>query len=216
MSAAPDVWSARAEAFRERGYVAERGLDLIVELCEPRRGVQALDVASGGGHVARRLRELGCDVVTADVAPGMRPDVVCRAEDLPFADGSFDVVVCRNGGHHFDDVGRAVHEMARVSRRLVVIGDPVYEDERFEEAHRVRDPTHVRTLSEEEWRALLAANGLVVDRVELLESGDELGRWLGRVDCRGGDADRVRELVGDRLQGEWVPMRFVFLSGRRA
>ena len=38
----------------------------------------ALDVATGGGHVARRLREAGLQVVTTDPAPGMQPDVVCR------------------------------------------------------------------------------------------------------------------------------------------
>mgnify|MGYP003289496345 CR=1 FL=1 len=35
-----------------------RDLDLLVEWCEPGEGVKALDVATGGGHVARRLREL--------------------------------------------------------------------------------------------------------------------------------------------------------------
>ena len=29
-----------------------------------------LDVATGGGHVARRLREAGATVVTVDPAPG--------------------------------------------------------------------------------------------------------------------------------------------------
>ena len=32
-------------------------LDAVVELCNPHAGVKALDVATGGGHVARRLRE---------------------------------------------------------------------------------------------------------------------------------------------------------------
>ncbi len=67
--------------------------------------------------MARRLREAGLDVVTCDPAPGMHPDVICRAEDLPFATGSFDVVACRVAAHHFEDVETAVAEMARVSRR---------------------------------------------------------------------------------------------------
>ena len=61
-------------------------LDLIVEWARGAR--TALDVATGGGHVARRLREAGLKVVSADPAPGMRPEVVCRAEDLPFADAA--------------------------------------------------------------------------------------------------------------------------------
>ena len=91
-----DVWSERAEAFRESPTHKEGpDLDLLVEWCEPGDGVQALDVATGGGHVARRLQEAGCDVVSVDPAPGMRPTVVAPAEHLPFADGSFDVVACR-------------------------------------------------------------------------------------------------------------------------
>ena len=80
-----------------------------------------LDVATGGGHVARRLREEGCTVITVDPAPGMQPDVVARAEDLPFEDGSFDVVTCRIAPHHFQDIRKAVGEMARVSNRLLVV-----------------------------------------------------------------------------------------------
>ena len=51
----------------------------------------------------------------SDPSPGMQPDVICRAEDLPFADGSFDVVAARSRAHHFADVRAAVAEMARVA-----------------------------------------------------------------------------------------------------
>ncbi len=98
-----DVWSERAEQYRTSDAHREGpDLDLIVEWADGAR--TALDVATGGGHVARRLREAGLEVVSSDPAPGMQPDVVCRAEHLPFADGSFDVVVTRVAAHHFDDV----------------------------------------------------------------------------------------------------------------
>src|SRR5919108_2709615 len=108
-----DVWSGRAEAYREsEAHRHGRDLELFAEWAA---GKTALDVATGGGHVAARLREAGCEVVSCDPAPGMRPDVICRAEDLPFADGSFDVVACRVAAHHFEDVGAAVLEMGRVA-----------------------------------------------------------------------------------------------------
>src|SRR5262249_31462558 len=100
-----DVWSQRAEAFRESPTHREGpDLDLLVEWCEPGPGVKALDVATGGGHVARRLREEGCTVVTVDPAPGMKADVVAPADHLPFEDGAFDVVTCRIAAHHFPDI----------------------------------------------------------------------------------------------------------------
>ena len=70
-----DVWSERAQAYRDsEAHKQGRDLDLIVEWST---GFEtALDVATGGGHVARRLREAGLKVVTTDAAPGMEPDVV--------------------------------------------------------------------------------------------------------------------------------------------
>ena len=54
--------------------------------------------------------------MTVDPAPGMQADVIAPAEDLPFADASFDAVACRVAAHHFADVLAAVKEMARVAR----------------------------------------------------------------------------------------------------
>ena len=77
-----DVWSERAEQYRTSDAHREGpDLDLLVEWAQGAR--TALDVATGGGHVARRLREAGLEVVSSDPAPGMQPDVVCRAEYLP-------------------------------------------------------------------------------------------------------------------------------------
>ena len=109
------TWSDRAQAYRESPTHREGSdLDLLVEWCEPAVGVKALDVATGGGHVARRLRGRGCEVVSLDPSPGMQADVLARAEDIPFEDGSFDVVVSRIAPHHFGDIRAAIAEMARV------------------------------------------------------------------------------------------------------
>ena len=52
------TWSDRAQAYRESPTHREGAdLDLVVEWCEPAVGVKVLDVATGGGHVARRLGE---------------------------------------------------------------------------------------------------------------------------------------------------------------
>jgi SAM-dependent methyltransferase len=213
-----DVWSGRAEAFRASEPHREGAdLDLVVEWCEPGEGVKALDVATGGGHVARRLREAGCQVVTIDPAPGMQPDVVSRAEDLPFADESFDVVVCRIAAHHFADIGAAVEEMCRVSGRLLVIDDLLFDGEGVEEAHRLRDPTHVRSLTEEEWRELVTSAGFEVEQVQIFDERRlALEPWLERVDVPAADRERVRELLGDATDGETVRMPLIVLQARKS
>jgi SAM-dependent methyltransferase len=202
-------WSARAEAYREAPEHREgEDLDLIVSWAEGSR--TALDVATGGGHVARRLREAGLQVVSADPAPGMQADVICRAEHLPFADGAFDFVVSRIAPHHFEDIATALTEMARVSNDLVVIEDTLYVSEQVEEAEKLRDPTHVRSYSEPEWRALLEDVDLEVERVELIEKRHVLEAWLDRSGTPADDKARVKELLADQIEAdEYVDTKLV-------
>lgn len=212
-----DVWSTRAQAFRESPTHREGpDLDLLIEMCEPAEGVKVLDVATGGGHVARRLRGEGCTVVTVDPAPGMQPDVVARAEDLPFEDGSFDVVTCRIAPHHFQDVRKALGEMVRVSNRLLVIEDNLRVDESVEEAERLRDPTHVRCYTEAEWKDLLTDAGMEVERAELLERKREVDDWLARVETPDADAERVKELLGDRISDGTMTFPSIVLKARHS
>jgi ubiquinone/menaquinone biosynthesis C-methylase UbiE len=211
-----DVWSERAEAFRESATHREGpDLDLVVEWCEPGEGVQALDVATGGGHVARRLREAGCDVVSVDPAPGMQPTVVARAEHIPFADDSFDVVACRIAPHHFEDVRAAVREMARVSKDRVVVQDNLFLSEEVEEAEKLRDPTHVRCYSEDEWRSFFTEAGLRLEDERTFERSVEVEPWLARVETPEEDAARVRELLADRIEDGRLTLRSLILKGRK-
>jgi SAM-dependent methyltransferase len=211
-----DVWGARADAYRTSpSHAADPDLDIVVALCEPRPGLKVLDVATGGGHVARRLREAGAEVVTADASPGMAPDVVCPAEHLPFADGSFDVVVTRIAPHHFAAIREAVGEMARVAADLVVVEDTLYTSEDVEQAEALRDPTHVRNYSEAEWRAFLEDAGLVVEQVDHYRKTHVLDAWLARTGCTGDDAERVRELLADVTSADgaaWYDTKLIVKS----
>jgi SAM-dependent methyltransferase len=212
-----DPWSERADAYRASPRHRERpDLDLVIAWCEPRPRATALDVATGGGHVATRLKELGCTVVTADSAPGMGPDVVCRAEELSFADESFDVVVNRVAADHFHDVPRAVAEMARVSRSLVVTQDLLCAGGDDEEAERLRDASHVRNYSEAEWRRFLEDGGLEMEQAELLDRLGPFDDWLALTNWVGETAARVRELLRHCIVGADVRTSQIAPTGRKA
>ena len=193
-----DVWSERAEAYRTSPAHREGpDLDLIVEWAA---GAQtALDVATGGGHVARVLREAGLKVVTTDAAPGMEPDVIAPADHLPFADASFDAVACRIAAHHFPDVLAALREMARVARHRVVICDNVFVSESSEAADRLRDPSHVRNYGVPEWHSFCELAGLEVADEAFLVRDTDAEDWLARTETPEPDRVRVRELLGDRI-----------------
>ncbi len=195
-----DVWGDRAEAYVVSDAHRE-GDDLDLLVAWASGSSTALDVATGGGHVARRLRDAGLSVVTCDASPGMRPDVICPAESLPFADAGFDVVTCRTAAHHFDDVRRAVREMARVAADAVLLVDTMHMGDAVEEAERLRDPSHVRNYTDAEWRELVQDAGLGLDDVRFFEHTFDLAAWLSRTGCDGGDAERAVALLGDRAAG---------------
>jgi len=209
------VWDQRAEAYRESEAHREgEDLDLLVDWAAGAR--TALDVASGGGHVTRRLREAGLDVVSSDPAPGMRADVVCSAEDLPFADASFDVVTCRLAAHHFTDVLAGMQGMVRVSRERVLVVDNLYMGEAREEADHIRDPSHVRNYGADEWRGLFSRTGLEVEELRTFEKQLEVEPWLARSGCAGDDAERVRALLANRIRDGWIALDWIALKGQKS
>ncbi|MDO8151454.1 class I SAM-dependent methyltransferase [Isoptericola sp. b408] len=100
-------------------------------LLGPPAGSRVLEVGAGAAHCSRWLAARGADVVATDVAPAMLeaaarisrrsgtpvPLVEADARDLPFADGTFDVVFTSFGAIPFVPDAHRVHaEAARVLR----------------------------------------------------------------------------------------------------
>jgi len=210
------TWNDRAEAYRTSAvHAGGPDLDRVIELCEPRAELEVVDVATGGGHVARRLRELGVKVTTVDPSEAMKPDVVATAESLPFESGSFDVVVNRLAAHHFTSIEDAVSEFARVTRGLVVVEDHLRTDDDTEAAEKLRDPSHVRSQDEAEWRALLEGAGLDVDHVSFHDMTLDFDSWFARTQTPPADATRARELLAPRTTGDTWRSPMIILRARK-
>ena len=99
----------------------ERRLRLIRERI-PLRGRRVLDVGCGLGQYVRRIRELpaesyGIDIEPARVREGAAETpglLLASAEALPFADGSFDVILLNEVLEHVGDERASLREAARV------------------------------------------------------------------------------------------------------
>lgn len=149
----------------------------------------ALDVATGGGHTALFLARLGWKVTAGDISRRMLENArkLCAdagfmietrmfpAEEIPFAEGAFDLVTTRVAPHHFSSPERFVRETARVLKfggHLLVIDGSVPDDdpETEEWLHQVEkwhDPSHNRLLSRKAWEGLVRGAGLRIIRSEL-------------------------------------------------
>jgi SAM-dependent methyltransferase len=137
-SAGPDFGAikARQRAAWSAGDYAEIGTRLQIvgeSLCEAvdlRAGSRVLDVAAGNGNAALAAARRWCDVVATDYVPALLERARARAaadhlpiefreadaENLPFADGSFDAVLSTFGVMFTPDQERAAQEMLRVCR----------------------------------------------------------------------------------------------------
>jgi len=174
-----------------------------------------LDVATGSGFTAQGFAPLVASVVGVDVSPAMLAAARAKgignarfeeaaAERLPFAGGSFDIVVSRIAPHHFASVPEFLREAFRVlvpGGRLL-IGDTSVPDGAAEVAEwqnnveRLRDASHVRNYTPGEWRAMVAAAGfrVVHEGESAAQMGITLEDWMTKAGCVGQRAEEVRRL----------------------
>ncbi len=115
-----------ASTVHSAGY----SLDRLIELVEPGPGKRALDIATGGGHVALGLARAGAETIASDLTMPMLDSarkfisgegitakyLRTDAQHLPFKENSLDIVTCRLAAHHFPDAAEYARECARVVR----------------------------------------------------------------------------------------------------
>lgn len=168
--------------YRERQSERMRTADLL-ELAG-HEGESALDVGVRDGHLTRLLadrfpRVTALDVTTPDISDRR---IVCVAGDvtkLAFPDGCFDLVVCTEVLEHITPplLDAACHELARVTRRGLLIGVPYKQDIRVGRTTCVncgaRNPPwgHVNRFDELRLRELFP--GLAVHRTTFVGVNDQ-------------------------------------------
>jgi len=197
------------------------GLREVLDLAKPQPGDLALDVATGAGHVALALaphlrRVYGLDLTREmlDQARRLAGErgvqnaswVLGDAEHLPFADETFDLYTVRAAPHHFRDVDAFLHEAYRVLRpeRHAVFVDcapPLPARDVLHEVEVRRDPSHVRSMTVDEWVERVEEAGFEVDSAIPRELDWDFEDWMKNMEV---PAPLVAELaaVVEASEGE--------------
>ncbi|AIY40685.1 SAM-dependent methyltransferase YafE (UbiE-like protein) [Collimonas arenae] len=164
--------------------VHAQGADLqqLAEYAKPFRQGKALDVGCGAGHAAFAIAPHIGTVIAYDLSEEMLAVVQDAAADrdlknlyvqqgsadqLPFADATFDLVCTRYSAHHWKSLPQALTEMSRVLKpggKCIVIDtaspEDILTDTYFQSIELLRDTSHVRNRSMSVWRQLLDEAGL--------------------------------------------------------
>lgn len=154
-------------------------------------------------NTAKGAAEHGLTNVTVETAD---------AENLPFSDARFDVVTCRIAAHHFLDNGRFLSECARVLKPggLMALVDNVVPGSRLRGKkadlkrevgayvnafEKLRDPSHVRCLSVEEWTDLFVAAGFSDITQETHHKKMDFDSWTDRLHVTPSDQIRLKAML---------------------
>jgi SAM-dependent methyltransferase len=130
-----ELWGGRARDWAELGEPTCRSLfDAMLEAANVGPGMKFLDMGCGAGGACVRASARGAEVSGFDASANLLeiarerlPDAEFRQgdiEQLPYEDGTFDVVFAANSVQYADDQERAVREALRVKlpEGVLVIG----------------------------------------------------------------------------------------------
>jgi ubiquinone/menaquinone biosynthesis C-methylase UbiE len=171
---------------------------------------RVLDLGCGAGHASFAAAPFAREVVAFDLTASMLEVTAAAArerqlsnittrggsvEKLPFDAGQFDCVVSRYSAHHWIDLPRALREVRRVLKPggkaffIDVAGSasPLL-DTHLQCLELLRDPSHVRNYSKNEWLSLFRDLSFEA-RIDAEWRLDlEFSSWISRI---GTPADRV-------------------------
>jgi len=195
------------------------GADLseMVKAAQLHGAEQLLDAGCGTGHTALTFAPHVAQVVAFDLSDAMLEQGRKLAEEraisniefrqgdvekLPFSDASFDIITTRYSAHHWPNPLTALGEFRRVLRPSgrLLISDIVSSsdhtiDTHFQTIELLRDPSHVRDHSIEQWLALLDQSGFQSDVPHTWGVYIDFASWIQRMKTPAPNAAMIRTLL---------------------
>ena len=183
---------------RSTYHASSARLQEVLDLTQPKPGDLALDVATGTGNTAFALAPYVRRVVGLDLTREMLNEarrvaaernivnvdwVIGDAARLPFPEETFDIYVVRAAPHHFTDIDAFLREAHRVLKHdrdasFIDCAPPLEARDLLHEVEVRRDPSHVMSLTVEEWVERLGRAGFAVETAEARELAWNYEEWM--------------------------------------
>lgn len=241
------VFTQAADSYVQHKGGADRAShEAMLRLSRVQPSDRVLDIGCGPGFVTLLFAERAREIIGLDLTPAFLERARQRqqelglknvqflegdAEQMPFADGSFTLVISHKALHHFAHPHKILAEAHRVlgSHGRLLIGDTISSDDSAKnsahnELERLRDPSHVKMYGLEELKELIASAGFRVTECEVLEDERTFEWWMSVITPPPAVIARIKQTLMDnlahdqtglapRLDGEtlWLKRRAVVL-----
>lgn len=217
-------FSAQAKDFESErmNFSKQEYLDYTIQAIQAQKTDALLDAAAGTGACGRSLSPLVASVVCLDATAAMLQQgrglaekaglsnirfVQGYVEQIPYPDAAFDIVMTRLAFHHFTEMDRPFMELHRVLKpggKLVIIDmEAAEEDLRAIEdsIETMRDPSHVKNRSSDEFAALYQRYGYSVKKMEHTRIAVSLEAWMDLTQTPAAMRRQIAGLMEAELSG---------------
>ncbi|GAB6078607.1 class I SAM-dependent methyltransferase [Hydrogenobaculum acidophilum] len=196
----------------------EDDLARMINIINPNKTDLAIDIATGSGHTAIALSTYVKEVIAIDVVENMLNQAAILIQErktknisllkmdvhsLKFEDAYFDIATCRFAPHHFYDINKALKEIYRVlkqSGKLYILDCSVLNLEEaksiINHIERLRDPSHIKSYSLEEWKSMLENQGFHIEYTRTIKTKYMLPEWFDRMNT----SEQNRKHIFDILE----------------
>ena len=194
----------------------------IVRIARLNGTESVLDVGCGAGHATLTFAPHVTSMIALDLTEAMLHQVEQQAaergltqittrlgdvEQLPFEAASFDVVVSRYSAHHWPHPDTALREIARVLKPtgqfilsdIIAPADPAL-DTFVQAIELLRDRSHVRDHSADQWLHLIQASGLHAEFVQEWPVELAFEAWVTRMETPAAKVAILRTLLDEAPQ----------------
>ncbi len=205
------------------GFTDKKYLGSIISKVNPCSADEVLEVAAGtcacGRAFAPVVKSVTCiDATKSMLAVGEKMAandsldnisfVNGYAEDLPFQNNSFDIVISRLAFHHFTDIHIPFREMIRVLKskgKLVLIDMEAVNNELRTIQNKIeimRDNSHTKTLTRTEMTKLFTDINLKINVCDTITVPQKIDNWLDLTNTSAKVKSNIINLMQSEMNGE--------------